>query len=222
MATMTKEKPQQHKHPLKAGEVCGHCELRAPPTKLCRMCRKEVKDWPADEIGYLKAKGWELVEWLWVEPREHVLRSPTPEMVAEAMNMVNHYETMLANKSNEYWRNDKLIPLEISKGLEKARTKLASLRSGERYECRPRLRLGQEAAVQAEYIRTHEFNPRTIDKTVPAYTEEWLAKRTQEALTRYKASDVKFLPEHERDTIEERRERTITVHHAMCSECRQY
>ena len=218
---MTKEKPPQHKH-LKAGEVCGHCELRAPPTKLCRMCRKEVKDWPVDEIGYLEKQGWELVEFLWVEPREHVLRDPTPNMVADAMNLVNHYETMLANKSKEYWRNDKLIPLEIAKGLEKARTNLASLRSGERYECRPQLRLGQEQAVQAQYIRTHHYEPKTIDRTVPTYSDEQLATWTKQALARHKASDVKFLPEHERDTIEERRGRTTVVHHAMCSECRQY
>lgn len=218
--TATMEAP--HKHELKAGEVCNHCSLRAPPEHRCRMCTRVVPDWPVDEIGHLLEHGWTIIDGLWTEPLERVLRSPTPEMIAEVMGQVAHCEALLANKQTEYWRNDKIIAEEIRKGLEKSRTRLASLRAGERFPIRPQQRLSQQSAVQAEYIRRHEFNPKTIDRVVPAYTEEWLARRVKEALLRHKATAVMYLPQHERDTIEDRKEARITVHHAMCSECRQY
>lgn len=211
MATATK---QQHKHTLKAGEVCGHCELRAPPTKRCTYCRKEVKDWPVDEIGYLESKGWTKVdEWTWLEPIEHVLRSPTAEMVSEAMNMVAFYEAQLA-----HWKSDKLKREQLQTGMEKARDKLAKHRAGERFECRPRQRCDQVHAVQQEYIRTHPYVPKSIDKVVPCYTDQQHA--LWESQARARRGGV-LLPS-DKDLIEERKERTITVHHQMCSECRQY
>jgi len=147
VATATKT---QHKH-MQPGEVCSHCELRAPPIKRCNQCRREVKDWPVDEIGFLQQQGWTLVDsFIWLEPQARVLRSPTPEMVADASNVVGFYTAQL-----QHWKADKLKREELQTGMEKARDKLAKLKAGEQFEARPRMRLNQSHAVQAEYVRTH-------------------------------------------------------------------
>lgn len=205
---------KQHKHELSPGQVCGTCSLRAPPTKRCNQCRREVADWPADEIGFLEKQGWTLVDpYTWLEPQERVMRSPTPEMVSDATNMVGFYTAQLA-----HWKSDKLRREQLQTGMEKARDKLAKLKAGEKFECRPRLRLNQANAVQAEYVRTHPYDPKTQDKVVPAYTEQ--QHEVWESQARARRGGV--LLTSDTDLLLFRKERTLTVHHTMCCECRQY
>src|SRR5436190_1208119 len=95
MATATMK---QHKHELQPGEVCGTCDLRAPPAHRCGRCTRLVPDWPTDEIGCLEAAGWALQKnGRWLEPEERVMRSPTPEMVADATNAVGACEAQFAS-----------------------------------------------------------------------------------------------------------------------------
>jgi len=99
-----------------------------------------------------------------------------------------------------------------------AEPKLSSLKAGEKFEARPRQRLDQTHAVQAEYMRTHPYDPKTRDKEMPAYTEQ--QHEIWEKQARNRRGGV-LLPS-DNDLLQERRERVLIVHHAMCSECRQY
>jgi len=207
---------------LEPGQVCGHCSMRAPPIKRCGMCRREVHDWPKDEIGYLEEHGWTLVASQWVEPLERVLRSPTPEMVAAAMNEVTQREMAMQSPA---WgargfqlSADKFRKEEMETGLAKARDRLARLRAGERFEARPQQRLSQGQAVHAEFVRSHPYETKTKDKVIPAYTKEQCAQWEKEARARHNGQ----LLESDADIIAERRNRTLTTHRQMCSECRQF
>jgi hypothetical protein len=203
------------------------------------MCKRVVPDWPADEIGYLEEHGWTVLDGMWLEPLAHVQRLPTAAMIAEQMSLVAQQEAVLASQPGEYWRRDKIIPDEIRKGLEKARAKLASLRAGEPYEARQRQRLSQPQAVQMQYIRDHPYEVKTRDVRSPCYSKDELSLWERQALARYgkgvlekhvyDAMDrdaqmklIRFLPEHERHTIEDRRKATIVSHKQMCTECRQF
>lgn len=219
MATATKER----RHSIRPGEVCGHCSLRAPPVHRCGSCRREVPDWPTDEIGWLETNGWTLgSDGMWLEAEERVMRDPTPEMITQAMNLVSMLEAQPQDGSVSYTgiatKKDKFHAEELRNGLEKARKRLASLRAGEKHACRPRMRLSQSQALQAEYVRTHDYDPRTKDRDVPAYTEAQLKRWTDEA----KARKGGVLQPSDADIIQDRRERTITEHKSMCQECRRY
>lgn len=216
MAMATKSPP--HKHELRPGEVCGHCSRRAPPVKTCGMCRKVVPDWPTDEIGFLESNGWELQEdGFWLEPRERVMRSPTPELVAEAMEQVNFYEAQFKHWAQTLKRD---VPKReaLQEGAEKARRRLASLRAGERFEGRHRLRMTQVDAVRNDYHKAHPYEHRTQDREMRTYTDEQIAQWEREMRARRGG----VLVQSDKDILDERRERTLVAHRSMCVECRQY